>query len=315
MLNARVIVAAILGTSVVIATAGRAWSDLPQDPTGGGQNNGGSITIGAGNTGSTGGSGSGNGGSGGSSGNSSGCQWSAQATQGPTNPSQVGGYSEGGSGPPTSVAPTDAGTWYLEVCPGTPGRLIFVPQGQPVVQVITPAQLSVDAKNQINPPLPTIQMSPAADANHWQYVHVPSWLWVPATSWVPLTATAAVPGVVVTATAVPVELDITYTDGGVSHTVACRGPGTPYSDALAAQENPQKPLNAASPDCGWVFQNSSAGQPSEAVPVRAVIKYNASWTVTGAPGGGNLGVVTSPATVFSVRVAEVQALNVPPPGN
>lgn len=151
-------------------------------------------------------------------------------------------------------------------------------------------------------------MSPAADANHWQYVHVPSWAWVPEADWVPLHATASVPGVVVTATATPVELDITYLDGGVSHTVKCNGPGTPYSDSLAAQIDPSKPIDAASPDCGWTFQNSSAGQPNEAVPVSARIVYNASWTVTGAAGGGNLGALTSPSDNFSVRVAEVQSI-------
>ncbi len=175
-----------------------------------------------------------------------------------------------------------------------------------MIQVITPRQLATTAQNQIVPPAPSIQMSPAA--THWQYVHVPSWVWVPASSWVTLTATASVPGVVVTATATPVELDVTYMDGGVSHTVKCQGPGTPYSDALAAQIDPGKPLNAASPNCGWVFQNSSAGLPNEAVPVRAHIVYSASWTVTGAPGGGALGVVTSPNTVFSVQVAEVQSV-------
>jgi len=224
----------------------------------------------------------------------------------------IGGYTgTGADGGGTFIPPGTKGTWFLESCPGQTPVSVFVPAGQPSPAPVSPQQLAVDAKNQITAPAPPIQLSPAADANHWQIVHVPSWAWLPAGSWAPLTTTASVPGVVVTATATPVELDITYTDGGVAHTVRCMGPGTVYSDTLAAQIDPAKPLNAASPDCGWTFQHSSAGQPGEAVPVSAHIVYNAAWTVTGAPGGGNLGPLTSPNTALSVRVAEVQSLVVP----
>lgn len=310
MLAARIAVTSILVSAVVIATAGSAWSELSQQPTTSGQNNGGTISVGAGNTGnpSGGGPSSGGGSGGGGDGSdASSCQWAAQGTQGPSDPSQVGGYSQGGNGPPTSVAPTEAGTWYLEVCPGQNGDLIFVPQGASVATVVTPQRLATAAQNQLTPAAPVVQLDPAADAAHWQWVHVPTWAWVPAADWVPLTATASVPGVVVTATATPVELDITYFDDGW-YTVNCDGPGTPYSDGLAAQIDPTTPLNAPSPTCGWTYQNSSAGQPGELVPVSARIVYHASWTVTGAAGGGDLGTVTSPAATFSVKVAEVQTI-------
>lgn len=291
---------------VVLPAVGRAWADLPQQGTGGGQNFGpGSVSINAGNDNSTPGIVATNTGSGGGG---SPCQWTYEG------PNTVGGY----AGPPldwayngvlqTYIPPSAQGTWFLESCPGQIDAFVFVPTGQPAPAGVSPQQLSVEARNLLTPPAPPIQMSPAADANHQQYVNVPSWAWVPAGSWVPLYATASVPGVVVTATATPVELDITYSDGGVSHAVKCSGPGTAYSDGLAAQIDPAKPLNAASPTCGWTFRNSSAGQPNEAVPVSARIVYSASWTVTGAAGGGNLGAVTSPADNFSVRVAEVQSI-------
>jgi hypothetical protein len=309
----RQVVAVLVSTSlatlaVFLPSQGIARADLPQQGTGGAQNGPGSVTVSAGNDNNSPGSGTAtNTSSGGGNGGTTPCRWTYMGNNSDTLAGAIGGYT--GTGPDgggTFIAPGTQGTWYLKSCPGQTPVSVFVPAGAPSPAPVSPQQLSVQAKNQLRTPAPVIQMSPAT--THWQYVHVPSWVWVPASSWVPLTATASVPGVVVTATATPVELDVTYVDGGVSHTVKCRGPGTPYSDALAAQVDPAKPLNAASPTCGWVFQNSSAGLPNEAVPVSAHIVYSASWSVTGAPGGGNLGAVTSPNTVFSVQVAEVQSI-------
>lgn len=317
MLTVRIAAVALLVAAAVGSAARPAWSDLPQQPSGGAQNGGGTISIGAGNDSSTPGSGGGSGGGpgggneGGGGGSSlPGCQWIPETTQGPSEPAPAGGYSQGTSGPETFIPPTEAGTWYLESCPTSaagPGPLVFVPLGAAPGAVITPQQLSVDATNQLTPPPPSVQLSPAADATTWQWVNVPTWAWVPASDWVPLSATASIPGVVVTATATPVQLVVSYFDGGW-HTVTCAGAGTPYSDGLASQIDPARPLNAASPSCGWTYQNSSAGQPGELVPVSVRIVYHASWTATGAPGGGNLGTVTSPATSFSVKVAEVQTV-------
>jgi hypothetical protein len=252
--------------------------------------------------------------SGGGGGSSSRCSWVAQGSQGPTIPS-IGGYSDSPNGP-TLVSPSVSGTWYLEVCPGSPGGLFFVPAGSGPGATVSPQQLSVAAENQLTPPAPSIQMSPAT--THWQIVHVPTWAWVPAADWVPLHATASVPGVTVMATATPVQIHISYLDGAVTHNVVCNGPGTPYSDGLADAEFAQMPdktpamtpIFSPSPDCGWTYQDSSGGEPGEAVPVSVRVVYDASWTVTGAVGGGNLGTVTSPPETLSLQVDEIQALNV-----
>jgi hypothetical protein len=273
---------------------------------------GGTVTVEAGSSSST--LGTGGGPSTGRSGSSSGCSWVAQGSQGPTNPG-IGGYSEGPNGP-TPVSGTASGAWYLEVCPGSPGGLFFVPTGTPPKAVVTPRQLSVEAENQLTPPRPSVQTSPATA--HRQIAHVPTWVWIPAADWVPLHATASVPGVVVTATATPVKIDITYRDDGATHNVVCNGPGTPYSDALADAEFARMPdkapamtaIIAPSPDCGWTYRYSSAGEPNEAVPVSVRVVYDASWTVTGAAGGGRLGTVTSAPENLSLQVEEIQALNV-----
>lgn len=112
----------------------------------------------------------------------------------------------------------------------------------------------------------------------------------------------------VTATASPTSMTISYTDGGASRSVTCAGPGTPYSDALAAQEDPGSPIRAPSPDCGWTFENSSAGAPAEREPVSATVTYEVTWMVTGAAGGGDLGPLTSPPAVDAVQVAEIEAI-------
>ncbi len=172
--------------------------------------------------------------------------------------------------------------------------------------VISPAQLAQIAQNQIQLVAPPLQLSPAVGVN--QIVHVPTWAWLPPADYAPLTATAAAGPVVVTATASPQSINITYTDGGPSKSVSCAGAGTPYSDALAAQLSPARPILAASPSCGWTFQNSSAGAPAEKDPVSATVTYGVTWTVTGAAGGGNLGALVSPPTAYAVQVAEVQAI-------
>jgi hypothetical protein len=114
----------------------------------------------------------------------------------------------------------------------------------------------------------------------------------------------------VTVTASPLRLELSYqTTALTTAATTCNGPGTPYSDALATAEDPQLPVQAASPDCGWTWHESSADTADQkyGVTVRAV--YHLAWSVTGAAGGGDLGELTGPDTTFRVSVGEIQALN------
>jgi hypothetical protein len=187
---------------------------------------------------------------------------------------------------------------------------VFVktPTGAVVPVAIDPLALAEQAEREIRLPEPPIELSPPVSPGHWQYVHVPTWAWLGQGGWASPSASAAAGGVAVTATATPVSLELRYMDGATTHTVVCSGPGTPYSPTLASAEDPAAPIRAASPSCGWTYQNSSASAPGEQEPVRATLTYRVTWTATGAAGGGNLGVLVSPATALGVRVAEVQAV-------
>ena len=219
-----------------------------------------------------------------------------------------GGVGPGGGG--TVVPPGTKGSWYLESCPGQPTVSVFAPEGRPPPVPVTPQQLATQASNELTPGPPVVQMSPpSTSSTAWQYTNLPTWVWVAPAQWKTLDATASVPGVTVTATAVPVRLTLTYQDGlGGTQSVSCNGPGTPYSDTLAASENPSRPIAAASPDCGWTWQHSGVNSPDGKLQVTASIVYNASWTAAGAPGGGSLGTITSPPAAYRVTVGQIEAI-------
>jgi hypothetical protein len=118
----------------------------------------------------------------------------------------------------------------------------------------------------------------------------------------------------VTVVATPVRLVFSYqTKGdGTSATATCNGPGTPYDDQLALRENPQQPVLAQSPDCGWIWHQSSADTLDKKYTITAHTVYHAVWTIRGAPGGGDLGELSSFNATFRVTVGEIQALNTAP---
>ena len=60
--------------------------------------------------------------------------------------------------------------------------------------------------------------------------------------------------------------------------------------------------------CSHTYRWPSAGQPDTAYRVTATVTWHATWTVTGAAGGGDLGTLSRSVTV-PVRVGELQALN------
>ncbi len=222
----------------------------------------------------------------------------------------------------TLIQPGTPGTWYLDSCNmvlGAPLSMFFPPAPAgpgggapaPAPPPPSPAQLAQLAYGEIQLTPPGLQLSPSSETNPAidQIVNAPTWAWVPAGSWKPLSATAAAGPVMVTATATPSSINVTYGDGSGTQTASCAGPGTPYSDQLANHEDPGAPLSAASPDCGWTYQHTSAGAPGGKEPVMAVVTYQVAWTVTGAAGGGNLGPLNSPPTIYDVPVGEIQVVN------
>ena len=157
-----------------------------------------------------------------------------------------------------------------------------------------PGVLAQLAVKYLRLPDPVIRSSPAPGA--LQLTRLPVWLWVAANVWQPQSKTAQVPGEAVTATATPVSAAWAMGDG---KTVTCKGPGTAY----AAGDNP----SAASPTCGYTYDQSSAGQPGGAYKVTVTITWDITWAGPGGAGGALAPLQTVAAAQF--RVAESQALN------
>jgi hypothetical protein len=191
----------------------------------------------------------------------------------------------GGPGGSNSGCVTDVATI---ACPmPIPG-----PGGPPAGGLpVSPAVLAQTAVKHLALQSPLIEASPPVGVD--QLVNVPTWLWL-AGPWNPVQATAAVPGVSVTATAVPQLVTWRMGDGSV---VVCHGPGTPFGSG----DNPAAP----SPKCGHTYRESSASAPGGVFTVTATITWNVTWA--GGGGNGAFGGLTTTAAV-QMPVAESQAI-------
>jgi len=221
---------------------------------------------------------------------SDGCYYKAATVT----PAQAAAFGGAGKGP---------GGWFEQVCfgvPGTAGGLVWRPVGVGGPAAAPPPRvLAVRARKRLDLSAPVIEASPSPDAE--QLVSLPTWLWVERGAWQPKSATAAVPGVSVTATATPTKVTWTMGDGSK---VVCHGPGTPFPDAADPKAvNPK----AESPDCGYTYANSSAGKPDSVFTVKAAISWSITWRVNDEGPPQNLpGLQTRSKAQF--RVAESQAL-------
>lgn len=118
----------------------------------------------------------------------------------------------------------------------------------------------------------------------------------------PVTATAAAGGVTSTVTITPTAVTWNMGDG---HSVTCTGAGIPFDPSVSFDSQ----LTAAGlPPCGYKYSTSSASLAGEAFQATVTVHYNATWTVSGAPGGGILPGVDRSVTL-PVTVGEIQVLN------
>lgn len=189
-----------------------------------------------------------------------------------------------------------SGAWYVYKCsgPGLQDALyrppVWIPDGQPgPAPLPSPAELAAMARNQLRLPTPKINANPVGD----QLVSLPTWLWLSSESWGDISATASVPGVSVTAVARPMSVTWSMGDGG---SVTCDSPGTAFTGG-----DPK----SASPDCGYTYRTSSAGQPADAFPVTATVNWTVTWS--GAGQGGTFPKMTTSAST-AMRVAESQGI-------
>jgi hypothetical protein len=193
--------------------------------------------------------------------------------------------------------PGEDGAWYLWRCSGDGFRdslyrpPVWIPDGEraPGAAGPSPAELAAQARERLRLPGPAVAASPAGD----QLVNLPTWLWLDG-DWAPIEATASVPGVSVTARAVPRSATWVMGDGSE---VVCRGPGTPYTPGV----DPASP----SPDCGHTYRHSSAGRPGEVFAASVTVSWTVTWS--GAGDSGTFPDLTTTAEA-TFRVAESQAL-------
>jgi hypothetical protein len=167
---------------------------------------------------------------------------------------------------------------------------VWAPAGLGVEPALSPVQVAQVARNRLRLPEVIIGASPAGE----QLVNLPTWLWL-RSDWQQVSATATVAGASVTATATPISVVWSMGDGA---TVTCPGPGSTFPTGSTPE--------SASPDCGYTYRSSSAGQRDEAYPVTTTVTWKVAWS-----GAGQSGVfpnlTVSASTAF--RVAESQAIN------
>ncbi|MDQ6947976.1 MAG: hypothetical protein M3256_17345 [Actinomycetota bacterium] len=200
-------------------------------------------------------------------------------------------------GTPHNGAP---GGWYLSTsCDGQYQGPVWLGAGGagPGAPAVDPAVLAQEAKRRLPVPTPTITMTPPPDK---VLVNDKTFLSIDSSQWGQRTASASAAGVTSTVVGVPEKVVWSMGDG---QQVVCKGPGTPY--------NPRIDFDAQTPDCGYVYKRSSAGYPNDAVTVTATLYYHATWSAAGAPGGGDLGLISATSAPVGVRVNEIHTVIVP----
>ncbi len=122
--------------------------------------------------------------------------------------------------------------------------------------------------------------------------------WLAVRDWAPVSATASLGGISSTVTGVPER--VTWEMGPSDGTVVCYGPGKVYDTSI--------PDELQDTDCGYTYRRSSAGiGPDNAYSASVTVTYQVTWSSS----DGTSGVIgpVSLSTPFSVRVAEIQAIN------
>ncbi|MEU4217168.1 hypothetical protein [Actinoplanes sp. NPDC026623] len=194
---------------------------------------------------------------------------------------------------PQPAPPADAGkgAWYVQICligDGKGGPSQSPPMWMQTAPQVDPAALARTARARLQLPAPAIRTNPdASKATVLSYV--PVWLWVDGSSWSSRSATAAVPGLSVTATATPTK--VLWRPGDGKRSIIC-GQGTAWTTGT----DPKK----ASPTCGHTYDR----------PATRTLTSTITWTVIWA-GGGQSGTVPNLTTTSqtTVHVAEAPAIN------
>jgi hypothetical protein len=141
-----------------------------------------------------------------------------------------------------------------------------------------------------------IGITPEPGSDSIGLVGMPVWMWVanPNSHTVgPISASASAGGITVTATARAQKITWDMGDGS---SVPCTVPGTPYKASYG---------NRKSPDCGHVYQLSSARQSGAKYTVQAVSDWVVTWQGAGQTGTIRLNGLTR---TTEIAVGEAQVL-------
>jgi hypothetical protein len=161
--------------------------------------------------------------------------------------------------------------------------------------VVTTGTLAQQAFGKIVFPHPSGHRSPSETLLYkgfpFSYVNLWLFYWTDPATWQTLTATASAAGLTATVSANPTEL--IYDPGDGSATVACAGPGRPWTDADG--NNP--PSGGA---CGYQYSKVT----SSPITATETIVWKITWTGTGNTGGNIPGLSTSTSGQLNVMQIE-----------
>ena len=206
------------------------------------------------------------------------------------------------SPPPPATDPVWNGQYpngaiYQSTCPGvlgSGGGWVWKPTAPPGFGggPGTAAQLAAEAVARLQLSGPDIGFAP--DPGKVGLVGLPVWMWtrVSRATWGPTSATAALPGLSVTATARAKKI---VWDMGDGHEVTCDGPGTPYAQGSG---------QTTSPTCGYAYSVSSANQAGHAFTVTATTTWAISWQGSGGSGQ----TAQTRTSSVQARIGELQVL-------
>ncbi|WP_244929236.1 hypothetical protein [Nocardioides sp. W7] len=139
----------------------------------------------------------------------------------------------------------------------------------------SPRDVAELAVKQMNLSAINIGIAPKPGPDSVGLVGMPVWMWVQSPdehTFGPITATASAGGMTITATAR--VLRVTW-DMGDGTEVVCERAGTPYLPSYGRKD---------SPDCGHVYERSSAREPDEAYTVTATSSWVITWSGAGQTG-------------------------------
>lgn len=158
--------------------------------------------------------------------------------------------------------------WYFAAC-AVDGALLdsvlfrYAPGDTP----ISAEYLAQEARDTLVLAYPDPHMSPPADFQ--QLVGLRTWLWLTPDGFESVSATAAIPGLSVTATATPTQVLWDMGDG--SEPVVCAGPGTAYDTDL--------PDDQQETECSHLYQVAGSYTAS------AAVTWSVEWSATNGAGG------------------------------